>query len=236
MGGLFYQWYFWYHQTIGSFNRERRLQPSRPGWTLDFNDELSDFVRWNWHEPSGDVRRDTVKYYPEMALEKTTLAPATLVMDFTLGQYNYKGGMLASEDAYLYGWFEARVKTEGQACWPAFWMYTANGSDVWNEIDIMEFAPANNGKFNIAHHHDDRSDVEKFAVSNDWHSKWHYYSFEWRPNVMRWYIDDICINCTCRNIPQHPMIMLLSLEVDPELRPQQLPARMYIDYVRRYCL
>lgn len=246
-----YYWYFIFHNNVlKSFNYERRLQPSRPEYGLaKINDILETKNNWNYHEPHGNIRglciyeddcstvRNSLSSQSNLSntiSTKNIIDYASVKMELQLGQYNYRGGMFVSKNSYKYGIIEARIKTYDFSCWPSFWMYSISGYE-WNEIDIMEFQPKNNGYLNIAQHTKDGVIYDNiFPVGNDWHNKWHYYYINWEPGLLRWYVDDICIGCSCKNVPDVPMIILLSLEIDENKKPIQLPKKMDIDYIRVY--
>lgn len=118
---------------------------------------------------------------------------------------SYTSAMLSTEGkaAWHQGRFEVRAKLPlgagtSKGLWPAFWMRPANGSGD-GELDIMEAigtsdpADAEAGTVHQTLWYDGKGTYPKQStlapVAGGPASGFHTYAAEWRPGVMRWYVD-----------------------------------------------
>jgi beta-glucanase (GH16 family) len=117
----------------------------------------------------------------------------------------YTSAMLSTEGkaAWHQGRFEIRAKLPlaagtSKGLWPAFWMRPANGSGD-GELDIMEAigtSDAQDPEAGSVHQtlwYDGKSTYPKQShvapVQGGPAGGFHTYAVEWRPGVMRWYVD-----------------------------------------------
>jgi len=167
--------------------------------------------------------------------------------------YTYTSGYVESvAQNFNYGYVEARIKVpEVFGINSAFWTLVHDGAQPYSEIDIFEMLPGIN-KFNIGYH--DRNimttnvhyrvngvPAEKpwFNGVNDYR-QYHIYGMEWSPELIVWYVDYKEV----RRIPNpgvhKPQKLIMSMgfyDGHNSLPPaNQLPAPMYIDWIRYYKL
>ena len=117
----------------------------------------------------------------------------------------YTSAMLSTEGkaAWHQGRFEVRAKLplapgKSKGLWPAFWMRPANGSGD-GELDIMEAigtSDPQDPEAGSVHHtlwYDGKGTYPKQSkvapVQGGPASGFHTYAAEWRPGVVRWYVD-----------------------------------------------
>lgn len=174
----------------------------------------------------------------------------------------YTSARLKTKDLqeFTYGRIEARMKIPyGQGIWPAFWMLGSsfNGDDTWpycGEIDIMEHVSNDPKVWGTIHWDNNGPQSFGTGMSVDNFDDYHVYAIEWTKNYIKWYVDDvefcaadisdIVIPKLERNIKNNdafhkPYFILLNLAVggnwpgSPD-DSTNLPAKMYVDYVRVY--
>ena len=162
--------------------------------------------------------------------------------------YEYTSGWFESIQKFQYGYFEIKCKLPAfKTIWPAFWLYSQDGSKWYNEIDIFETGedPFKVGT-NVHWHTNKNCESNAPCLSSNGSSKsisdirnWHTYGLEWTPNEIIWYFDGIekrrfpCNDYT----PNHPQKLITNLALrhwagDPD--PTNFPANMEIDYIRVY--
>lgn len=190
--------------------------PSRPGWTLSWNDEFNaadgspaDSSKWVLETGGNGWGNQELEYYtarPENAYQQG----GNLVIKVL--QEKYTGSDGVSRDytsarlktlgrfSQKYGRFEARIKIPyGQGIWPAFWMM---GDDIakanWpkcGEIDIMENIgkePALvHGTIHGPGYSGDKGPTAPFALPDQsrFADDFHIYAVEWEPKAIRFYVD-----------------------------------------------
>jgi endo-1,3-1,4-beta-glycanase ExoK len=139
-----------------------------------------------WTE--NDWRREQVRVTPEgLAI---TLAPNPPGEDKP-----YASGEIATHETYLYGYFEARLRIpRGQGLVVGFFTFTRpEGRGSWNEID-MEFIGRDSRWLEVAHHVEGRASREIVVLPFDAAEEFHTYAFEWRPDAVRWYVDNVLVH------------------------------------------
>lgn len=70
------------------------------------------------------------------------------------------------------------------------WEYTQ-----WNEIDI-EVVPSlttSGIHTNIIYGNGTHRNMDELDIFNITLSEWHNYAFEWRPNSVKWYVDNVLV-------------------------------------------
>ena len=110
-----------------------------------------------------------------------------------MGQ-KYFGGELRTKESYLYGRFEARLKSaQGDGLVSSFFTYQdelINGAHIWNEIDIEILGRWDNiVSMNTITPGQSSHLRESFVNDLNAHSEFHDYAFEWTPNYVAWFID-----------------------------------------------
>lgn len=240
-------------------------------WTLVWSDEFnqaagSSVNTSNWNievnsaPPNGELEayvNSTNNIY--IATDPSNANNGLLVLKATTtgGSPAYNSGRINTQGKheFTYGKFEMRAKLPyGQGIWPAFWLlgnnYPTAGWPNCGEQDIMEFVGSTPSKIYGTLHGPQYNGGTGLGA---WHnyapgftSDWHTYSFEWEPNICRWYfdgqlyeqrtIDDLC---GMTWVFDHPFFIILNLAIggawpgSPD-GTTVFPQYYYIDYVRVY--
>jgi len=128
---------------------------------------------------------------------------------------NYKGAEIYSNQSYLYGKFELRMKAaKGSGQLSTFFLYrnsSETSNTLWEEIDI-EILGKNTNSFqtNVIIEKVEGSKLmteEHHAIDFDLSEDFHTFVVEWTPDSICWYVDSVllrtekeyALNCT------HPM-------------------------------
>ena len=108
-------------------------------------------------------------------------------------------GSIRTDDSYLYGRFEVRMKSsDGDGIVSSFFTYNTDwennlGNLNWNEIDIEMTGNRDNSVQFTTHHPgspNSWSYGEIIDVGYNPHTEFHDYAFEWTPNSIKWFIDN----------------------------------------------
>ena len=165
----------------------------------------------------------------------------------------FLSGAVRTKDrfAQAYGYFEIRCKVPViRGGWCAFWMMPATGSPVGNggvdgaEIDIFESFHADEGKVNHAVHWDGygKDHQGKGQLLEYYHDlyngKYHTFGLLWEEKRYTFYIDgEQTWRTSAGGISQVPGYLKISIEVAEwagDIRREQLPKEMIVDWVRVY--
>lgn len=158
---------------------------------IDSFRELDEENRWNvshgWSNgdwTANDWRRDQVRLTPEGL--SLTLAPAPGGADKP-----FSSGEISTSDEYRNGYFEARLRMpRGEGLVVGVFTFTrTNGADTWNEID-MEILGRNTRRIELTYHQGGRARNRNIDLPFDAAAGFHTYAFEWRRDVVRWYVDN----------------------------------------------
>ena len=115
---------------------------------------------------------------------------------------NWEGcniGALQTDESYLYGRFEVRMKSIGsEGVVSSFFTYNTNwetdlGNLNWNEIDIEMTGNRDNSVQFTTHHPGNPNSWsygEIIEVGFNPHEDFHDYAFEWTPNSIKWFVDN----------------------------------------------
>jgi beta-glucanase (GH16 family) len=253
--------------TLRVFGADK--SPKQDGWKLVWRDEfdgkqLSD--KWNVLTREQSKHSELQYYLPDEAyLENGCLRLRSRARDF--GSQHYTSGRVDTSGklAPVYGRFEIRAKLPaGRGLWPAHWLYpqkrdwqmerlmaeaVANKVENlipearpwYSEIDIMEFLGHTNVVYGTLHYTTFQG--EKKSSSGHWTGDFtkdfHVYVLEWRPEIMRWWVDGHLIHSTSNGIPHTPHYLILNTAVGGKWpgNPDDttvFPQYHDIDYVRVY--
>ncbi len=218
--------------------------PGSPGRNL-YNDD----AEWYVDDPSYHIISNGVLY---LKADKVTTEPG----------FPYTSAMIETYAAgldWMYGYFEASMQIPtGQGFWPAFWLLPC--PFTWPpEIDIMEtYGTTTNMMSN--HWTTDYPGIETVGVAGTeaghatysyaiptMSSAFHTYGMEWTPTAITWYIDNVQVAQTTRNVPLagygfNGMFIIINLAVcgqagscpGPPNGSTVFPAYLAVDYVRVY--
>jgi len=105
----------------------------------------------------------------------------------------YRGAELRTIDSFLYGRFDARFKpAQGDGLVSSFFTYNDdNPNTAWAEIDVEVLGVYSNVvDFNTITR-GQASHIRQHYVDFNPHLDFHTYSFEWTPDYVAWFIDDL---------------------------------------------
>jgi len=137
-----------------------------------------------------------------LSIKCETVTPITYTPGFN-SPYSYQSGVISSTWTAKYGYIEISAKMPiGYGFWPAFWVYSQQGStppSCWyNEIDISENGGAQNNsadEMGYNYHWFDanciRDALDPQAITGLPNTaNEHKYAVFWEPNSMTWFFDD----------------------------------------------
>lgn len=157
----------------------------------------------------------------------------------------YKGAEYRTKLAYTYGRFEASIKSaQREGMLSSFFTYhDEGGSQNWNEIDIEILGRyPNDVQFNTitpgqANH------VGHYPLFSSPHLDYHTYAFEWTPDYVAWFIDDVEVlrqtGAHIQTLTKDQKIMMNIWNPQYEnwagvFNPEALPAFAFYDWVSYY--
>lgn len=220
--------------------------PSRPGWTLTFDDEFDgtalDGSKWTATRAPANVQEHPLQYYRP---EDVSVGQGILTIRTEQQSYQgfaYTSGEISSLNkfAQLYGRYEVRCRfPQTRGVWSAAYLLPASG--VWPpEIDIAEFIGRDPQCLYLTNHWAGpfgREMHNNFCrdPAMDW-AQWHTYVVEWKPREIRWYVDGILRGISNEGVASVPMYVRLNTAVGGyfarEPDPTGWPQEFQIDYVR----
>jgi serralysin len=164
--------------------------------------------------------------------------PVTAAESSQMWGYHYSSGLLESNYAQTYGYFEIRAELpQGQGLWPAFWLL---GSDN-KEIDVLEALGSDTKTANNAVHSNAVPAMGN-ASFNPYATGFHTYGVLWDPQHVTYYIDGAPVWQTATPSDMNsPMRMVVNLAVggnwpgSPDASTS-FPAQLQIDYIHAYAL
>jgi beta-glucanase (GH16 family) len=131
----------------------------------------------------------------------------------------YRSGLITSQRLFgqRYGYFEMRAQLpRGRGMWPAFWLLPADGK--WPpEIDVMEMLGDAPTTYYVSLHAgpDGKPLDETTRVqAPDLSAGFHVFGVAWRPDRIRFYLDDAMVHESATPADmQRPMYLLANLAV-----------------------
>jgi beta-glucanase (GH16 family) len=202
-----------------------------PGYVLAFNDEFNGteldrkkwFTRYMYAGETQDHLGDELQRYRDNnnhVLENGILKLTARKVGPDDQAGSYESGMIRSDWATHYGYYEARVKMPGgRGVWPAFWLDASvragDGLMSWPpEIDIFEYvvndtsslrnmifhnvhinanAPGGNTSTVMSAHPDWNEQWRYWTAPYNFNDGWHTIGAEWTPTKVTTYIDGVKI-------------------------------------------
>jgi beta-glucanase (GH16 family) len=164
--------------NIDFIDRFTRLNTQRWGVSDWANTALAD----------NDWRRSQVSVTPEgLAITLAANPPGA--------DKPYVSGEIFTHERYLYGYYEARMRApRGEGLVVGFFTFTRpGGRSSWDEID-MEFLGRDPRWLELALHAGGRSQNKIVVLPFDASADFHTYGFEWRPDAIRWYVDNVLVH------------------------------------------
>ena len=146
----------------------------------------------------------------------------------------YFGGELRTKDSFLYGRFEARLKSaQGDGLVSSFFTYQdelINGGHIWNEIDIEVLGRWSNiVNMNTITPGQSSHLRESLIKDLNAHSDFNDYAFEWTPNYVAWFINGK--EYYRQDLPTHTYIATL---IHPQKIMMNLWVPVYEDWVGKW--
>ncbi len=145
------------------------------------------FVADGWHNGdmfSSDWRASQLQLTAEGVELTMARAPEGAVKPYNSAEFR-------TREQYLYGYFEARMRIpRGPGLVAAFFTFTRPGDrETQNEID-MEMLGRDPLVIELTYHVGNQAVREIEVLGFDASTGFHTYAFEWRPDSIRWYIDN----------------------------------------------
>lgn len=157
----------------------------------------------------------------------------------------HRSGLIMSQRllSQQYGYFEIRAQLpRGRGLWPAFWLLPSDGA--WPpEIDVMEMLGHERGRYYVAIHARPggrQVDEVTAIVAPDLSAGFHVFGVAWRPDRIRFYLDDVLVHETATPADMHrPMYVLANLAVGgegswPGAAARDLSGVFRIDWIRAW--
>ncbi|MDB5450846.1 MAG: endo,3,4-beta-glycanase [Phenylobacterium sp.] len=164
--------------------------------------------------------------------------PVSSAQSAQMWGYHYSSGMLESNYAQTYGYFEMRAELpHGQGLWPAFWLLGENNK----EIDVLEGLGSDTRTANNAIHSPSVPALGNHSY-NPYPDGFHTYGLLWNAQTITYYVDQTPVWQVATPADMNsPMRMIVNLAVggnwpgSPD-GSTPWPANMQIDYIRTYGL
>lgn len=164
---------------------------------------------WGNGEFAGaDWRRGQVSHTPG--------ALALVLVKNPASKYGYSSGEIQTQDFYQYGYFETSMRAaRGVGVITGFFTYAGEvHGEPWNEVDV-EILGRNTRQVQLTYH-TDGNHPKPVVVDLPFDSAegFHRYGFEWRKDVIRWYVDGRMVQETRRTakaFPDRPQKIYLDL-------------------------
>ncbi len=181
-----------------AFAAARAIEP-QPRAFIDLFQTPAFDQRWEisdrWH--SGDW------FSTEWRASQTTLgahgAVLTMAPRVDDGPKPYISGEIGSREAYRYGYFESRLRMpRGRGLVSAFFTFARFGDiETRQEID-MELTGYDTRRIELVYHVGAQAHLQVLQLPFDAAADFHTYAFEWRPNRIRWFIDNRLVHTSRR--------------------------------------
>lgn len=186
----------------------------RPAWRTSYTG--GDRTLPNNHEAEYYQDAGTMRVVGDVL--EITASPAP---DLPLG-LTHRSGMIMSQSLFnqQYGYFEIKAQLpNGRGLWPAFWLLPTGGG--WPpEIDVMEMLGHAPGTYYVALHARPGGQVldDVTAVAApDLSAGFHVFGVSWRPDKIRFYLDDTLMHESATPADMNgPMYLLANLAVGGE--------------------
>jgi beta-glucanase (GH16 family) len=214
-------------------------------WSDEFNGTSVDTSLWNYRT---DVKALSAQR-PQNVTEGGGIMSINLKKE-SYGGKSYTGGGLVSKQAFRYGYYEVKAKTNAGAGWHnSFWAMKGDGSTTFGtdrstELDGFEIgSDANTKNANTIHRWNaDGTDSPISSGTYDMgfnaSAAYHVYGMEWTETNFKFYIDGILKSTLSYPSTSHNHdlinIWLTSIAYMSPVDDTLLPASLDFDYVRFY--
>ena len=220
------------------------------GWGMTGNPPLGSSCDFQWWDSWANYG-----FTIQNSDYETDIYPWSCCNQFECVDSNWDGCVgagIKTNDSYLYGRFETRMKSaDGDGMVSSFFTYNTDfdnglGNLNWNEIDIEMTGNKDNSVQFTTHHPGDPNSwsiTEIVDVDFNPHQEFHDYAFEWTPNYIKWFIDNIEVyqqvspSVDDLNLSQKIMMNLWAANAPSwtgNWDYQDVPKFSYYDYVKYY--
>ncbi|MCL4106401.1 UNVERIFIED_CONTAM: hypothetical protein GTU68_030359 [Idotea baltica] len=231
-------------------------------WEDDFSGNAINASTWSHETGNNGWGNNELQNYTDRRSENARVENGKLVIEAHQEKYatrDYTSARLVSKGKgdWLYGRFVTRAKlASGVGVWSAIWMLSSDniykGWPHSGEIDILEnvgFDPDSliGTIHTLKYNHLKGTHKNGGVRLSDAQNVYHEYILEWEENQLRFYVDNLEIfrydneGTGAEAWPfDQPFHMILNLAYGGNwggregIKPEQLPARMEVDYVRVY--
>ncbi len=190
------------------------LEQGKPVWRTTFKGGLRTLQNNHEAEWYGSVGANGPFHLDGSTLDITATPKDGLPQGLT-----YVSGLITTQQSFnqLYGYFEIRAQLpRGRGLWPAFWLLPSDGS--WPpEIDVMEMLGDTTTAYYASIHavvgQQTLNNIQKI-IAPDLAAGYHVFGVSWRPDHIRYYLDDVMVYETATPPDMHkPMYLLANLAV-----------------------
>jgi hypothetical protein len=150
--------------------------------------------------------------------------------------FDYTSGLISTGNSYRqkYGIFEAKIRfNKSTPVNHAFWMLS---NQVIPHIDIAK-AEKKLVMSNFWGNPEERKGIQKkiskLGISR-FTKDFYIYSLEWSEQKLVWKINGVTVASSSQGIPNEPMYLILSSGIYKDIKGNNLPATMEVDWVRCY--
>jgi beta-glucanase (GH16 family) len=229
--------------------------------TLTFAEEFNDFVwsvdgrcGWRTNFPYGRTFPSNAQYYSDASIGVHPFRVRDGMLEITAAAgpnpagLPYNSGLITTQGGFAqrYGHFEMRAwLPRGRGLWSGMWMLPAD--NTWPpEIDVVELLGHQPETLYLSTHTRGvakRDEARTLPVKvGDVTTGFHTYGVTWRPEEIRYFLDDRQIGVLPTPADMHkPMFLLANLAVGgpgswpgPPDAGTVFPARMLIDHIRAW--
>jgi|CXWL01.1.fsa_nt_gi beta-glucanase (GH16 family) len=171
--------------------------PSDPVHAPHFVDRFQSLDEERWAVSDGWSNGDWVANdWRRDRLRLTSNGLAIVMGDTPAGaEKPYASGEISTHDTYRYGYFEARLRMpRGEGLVVGLFTFARpQGAVSWNEID-MELLGRDTRTLELTYHSGGRPKKHEVRLPFDAAEGFHTYAFEWRPDAIRWYVDNVLVH------------------------------------------
>jgi beta-glucanase (GH16 family) len=186
--------------------------------------------QWNTVAPGWDHGTDYEFLTQQVTIQgtKNKYVQLTANLDYHSTQYPFSSGWISpNTGTFKYGYFEAYMylASYGDNFMPAFWMLAGGGTcgdpgSWYDEIDNEIYAHYSPQPFDYSTNFhwkretcDEIQSLDVFTPTSPIASNWHKYGFEWTPDHVIYYYDDVPFRIKEDHIPDHDLTLIFSLEM-----------------------
>ena len=220
------------------------------GWGMTGNPPLGSSCDFQWWDSWANYG-----FTIQNSDYETDIYPWSCCNQFECVDSNWDGCVgagIKTNDSYQYGRFETSMKSaDGDGMVSSFFTYNTDfdnglGNLNWNEIDIEMTGNKDNSVQFTTHHPGNPNSwsiTEIVNVDFNPHQEFHDYAFEWTPNYIKWFIDNIEVyqqvspSVDDLNLSQKIMMNLWAANAPSwtgDWNYQDVPKFSYYDYVKYY--